>query len=465
MRPAARVGLAWLLLLGAAAPAGAAARASGGGTLTVGLIGLHPVAADSVEDSPEAFSARALLALPLCRLLPRQVPLLATFSRTHSAPTEEVQLLPVPEARFADGSPLRTSDIAQAWQRLVRDGSPYLALLQPVAGLTEALEAAQRAPTGGLPLPLAFPWPDLEASLCHPAFTPYRSAKGAAPPEGIGLYAPGPEGRWVAARGAPGGPPFPSALSFPALQARAAGRRVLHGEVDAVLGESLEETASPMLYATYLVYAPESVPQGLREALEAVDTEALVRSFVPGQAVPLHALLPPPLMESAPRPQPKPTAPRPTAGGRPFTLGYGLGNAEQRAVAERLQVLLHDAGYAVHLHADAPAALRQGRRAGTLQASLVSVLLPPLPAPALAVVLGLAADGGLMSRELPPLGAEADAVERAARVAERVRALAPQLPVVPLYTRRLRAGLSQALLEARRDAFGLLVLDDAWKRR
>jgi len=456
-----------LLLLALGAPrAGGAARAHQGGTLSVGLVGLSAPVADSPEDTPESASARSLLALPLCRLLPGPVPLLVRLVRVGTRGSEEVQLGPLPQARFVDKSPLRPQDVAASWQRLAREASPYLALLAPVAGLASALEAATRQEGGALRLPLAYPWPDLEASLCHPALAPARPVPGGAA-LGVGLYAPGPSGRLLASPTAPGGPPFPAALAFSTLPARAAGRALQRGEVQAVLGEASGKIeGGPLLFATYLVYRPEALPPGARTALEAVDVEALVRTFVPGPAVALHALLPPGLLpEEASRP-PAPRPPRAPAGvpARPFTLGYEREVPEQRAVAERLQVLLHDAGYPVRLQADSRAALGQARRAGTLEAALVSLLLPPLPAPALALVLGLAGDTGLLARELPGLGAEADAAARAARVAQRQAALAEALPVLPLYARGLRVGLSEALLDARRDGFGLLLLDEAWLR-
>ncbi|MGO9829630.1 MAG: hypothetical protein ACLPJH_05775 [Myxococcaceae bacterium] len=454
----------WALgVLLAAVPVLGAVRAHLGGTLGVGLVGLAVPAADSQEGGPEAASARALLALPLCRLLPSVVPVLATFRRVGTGAAEEVQLRPMDAARFSDGSPLRAGDVAEAWRSLGRSDSPYLALLAPVAGLAPALEASARAEEAALHLRLAFPWPDLEASLCHPAFTPFRPRGPTGRAEGVGLYAPGPEGRLLAA---PGGPPFPAAVAFSTLAGRAAARALQRGQVQAVLGEASGAPAGPLLFATYLLYGEGALPEGARAALEAVDREALVRTFVPGPAVALQTLLPPPLQQAAPAAPARALPPSARGAAHPaFTLGYEAGAPEQQAVAERLQVLLHDAGYPVRLWADSPARLRAARRSGTLPAALVSVLLPPLPAPALAVVLGLVGDEALLQRELPALGALSEAEARAAQASARAAALQPELPLFPLYTRGLRAGLSEALLEARRDGFGLLVLDEAWLAR
>jgi hypothetical protein len=245
------------------------------------------------------------------------------------------------------------------------------------------------------------------------------------------------------------------------LQARAAGRILARGEVHVLLGEASGKDASPLLFATYFVYRPDGLPPGALSALARVDVAALVRTFVPGPAAPLRGLLPE--AEGEPKAAGKPwKGPAAQAAGRSFTLGYEVGLPEQKAVAERLQVLFHDAGYAVRLLGDSPEALVRARQRGDVQAALVSVLLPPLPAPALAVVLGLLGDSGLLSRELPPLGALQDAQARAAQAAARARALLGEVSLYPLYVRGLRVQLQEGLLDARRDAFGLLVLDEAF---
>jgi peptide/nickel transport system substrate-binding protein len=456
-----RLWLLGLALVCAAAPGFGAARARLGGTLSVGLVGLLPSSTDGAVDSPEADSFRALLALPLCRLWPERAAVLASVGRAADGPREEVLVTPLPGARFADGSALGGRDVAEAWKRLGVANSPYASLLAPVAHLEEALDAATLHPEAPLRMRLQYPWPDFEASLCHPAFTPTRAAAGAAGLQGVGLYGPLREGRAAALAGTPGGPPFPSSLSVLTLQARSAGRLLQRGEVHALLGEASAKDASALLFATYLVYRPESLPQGALSTLFRVDLEALVRTFVPAPAAALHGLLPEALGEAGPWARgPKASAGR--AAGHGFTLGYEVALPEQRAVAERLQVLLHDAGYAVRLLGDSRENLARARAKGDVEAALVSVLLPPLPGPALAVVLGLVGDNGLLARELPPLGAVEDAPARAAKVAARARELLPLVALYPLYVRGLRVQLSDVLVEARRDAFGLLVLDEAW---
>jgi peptide/nickel transport system substrate-binding protein len=442
-------------------PAAAAARARVGGTLSVGLLGVAPPGAEVGAETPEAASARALLALPLCRLLPEATAVLAALARV-GASLDEVQVTALPGARFADGTPLRPGDVAETLLRAFQAHGPAASLLSPLATPEASLEEAAQHPEAPLRLRLAYAWPDFEASLCHPAFTPSRVADGG-PGVGVGLYAQGPDGRLLAGRGVPAGAPFPEALAFASVSARGAARALQRGEVQAVLGASREEEAGALLFATYLVYRPGSLPEGALGVLLRVDLQALVRTFVSGPAVAMPGLLPPGLLGTGAGAVP----PRGTEGGakgtgRSFSLGYEAALPEHRAVAERLQVLLHDAGYAVRLVPETKGGLLRARVAQDFEAQLVSVLLPPLPAPALAVVLGLTGDAGLLRRELPPLGALPEASARAARVRARARELQASLPLVPLFARGLRVQLGEGLLGARRDGFGLLVLDDAF---
>ena len=78
------------------------------------------------------------------------------------------------------------------------------------------------------------------------------------------------------------------------------------------------------------------------------------------------------------------------------------------------------------------------------------------------MVLELAGDASASRRELAPLGAVGDTGERAARTRERALQLAASLPVLPLYVEGLRGRLDPALVDVRRDGFGLWMLDDAW---
>ncbi len=91
--------------------------------------------------------------------------------------------------------------------------------------------------------------------------------------------------------------------------------------------------------------------------------------------------------------------------------------------------------------------------------------LPPVPAPALALVLGLARTQPCCSANCPPWGSWGTPPPARPALQQRALALAARVPVLPLYVRGLRAGVSAALVDSRRDGFGLLVLDDAWLLR
>jgi hypothetical protein len=141
---------------------------------------------------------------------------------------------------------------------------------------------------------------------------------------------------------------------------------------------------------------------------------------------------------------------------------YDASLPDQRAVAERIQVKLHDAGYRIALRGLGRSALRARWASGDFDLMLQAVLLPPLGAPALAVVLELAGRRDLLSRELPALGAIADNAAREARARERALALQPELPLVPLYAQGVRVVTSAKVAGIELDAFGVPLLDDAF---
>jgi MarR-like DNA-binding transcriptional regulator SgrR of sgrS sRNA len=189
-----------------------------------------------------------------------------------------------------------------------------------------------------------------------------------------------------------------------------------------------------------------------------LDRTALVRSFVGGPAAAMPGLLPPALGG----PEGSGGSASPARGSGAALLLYAQDRPGQRAVAQRLQILFRDAGVQLALGARSAEALDRDWRAGQGDLALRSVLLPPLAAPALAVVLELAGDPELGRRERAALGALPDADVRGARARERALQLLRVLPVLPLYVEGLRARLDPALVDVRRDGFGLVVLDDAW---
>jgi hypothetical protein len=426
----------------------AAARARDGGTLVVLLT--QDLSQEAAELSPEGATVRALTAAPLCRLEAdgRLRWLLTTVERT----AEGLAVTPRPGARFPSGAALSPAELAAAWLRALEAGPTARGLLAPVRTVHETLASQAQARAPSLLLPLAYPWPDLETALCHPALTPTRREGW----EGIGPYAPTGQDRASAAPDFPDGRPFPKGLLLRKVTRRVGLRMLQAHEAQLLVGDA-GPLDGPLLAATYLAYRPAR--RVLAEAVAArLDRSALVHSFVPAPAAPLWGLLPPGL--GGPKEAARTTPPARQSGTA--SLLFDRDRSAQRAVAERLQILLNDAGFRLTLSGRSGAELNAAWDRGEGDLALRSVLLPPIPAPALAVILELSGDGEASRRELPALGALPDPEGRAARVRERALALATSLPLVPLYVEGPRARLDDRLVDARRDAFGLWVLDDVW---
>jgi hypothetical protein len=202
------------------------------------------------------------------------------------------------------------------------------------------------------------------------------------------------------------------------------------------------------------------VPADFRQAFEsAIDRDDLTRLFVRAPAVSMPHLLPPTLLTQAPRP--RPSAP-PSSGGRAVTLLYDATNEDQKAVAERIQVKLHDRGYKVALEPLPRPILRARWAKGDFDLMLQSLLLPPVPGPALAVVLDAAGRKDLLGVELPLIGAVADPTARDARARERAVALGPTVPILPLYAQGLGMRAAPELGGLVLDAQGLPLLDGVY---
>ncbi|HZW87877.1 MAG TPA: peptide ABC transporter substrate-binding protein [Myxococcaceae bacterium] len=440
-----------LVLLAVVSPgaASAAARARDGGTLRLAV--LPEVRADRWGETPEGAVLRSLVASPLCRVEPggRVQPVLASFLRT----ADGVSIVPRAGARFPSGMPLGPAELARGWARVLERSPAARAVLAPVRDVGAVLEQASLTKSTALLLPLAHPWPDLETSLCHPALAPVW---GEGPGDGVGAYATDGGDRGRAVPAFPEGRPHPDGFVVTALSRRAAQRALETRGAQVLLGDGGEPSA-PALLATYLVSRPATRP--LVALVEPrLDRAALVRSFVGGPASAMPGLLPPALggLDRAA------AGTTPGRGSGTALLLYAADRPGQRAVAQRLQILLRDAGVQLTLAARSPEALDRDWRAGQGDLALRSVLLPPAPAAALATVLELAGDPAATRRELSTLGAVPDAAERAARTRERALQMAGTLPVLPLYVEGLRGRLDPALVDVRRDGFGLWMLDDAW---
>jgi hypothetical protein len=438
-----------LAVLAAPSDSMAAARARDGGTLRLAV--LPEARADRWGDTPEGAVLRGLVAAPLCRVEAggRVQPVLAAFQRT----PEGVSVVPRPGARFPSGTLLGAAELARSWARALERNPAARAALAPVRDVAATLEQQSRGKGTSLLLPLAHPWPDLEASLCHPALAPVA---GEGPGDGIGAYAADGADRGRAVPGFPEGRPHPDGFAVTALSRRAAQRALETRAAQVLLGDG-GDPAAPALLATYLVSRPATRP--LVALVEPrLDRAALVRSFVGGPATAMPGLLPPVLGGT----ERTAAAGSPGRGSGTALLLYAADRPGQRAVAQRLQILLRDAGVQLTLSARSPEALDRDWRAGQGDLALRSVLLSPVPAVALATVLELAGDPAATRRELAALGALTDPAERAARTRERALQLGGTLPVSPLYVEGLRGRLDPALVDVRRDGFGVWILDDAW---
>lgn len=421
-----------------------ASRPRYGGELRVVVAGSPAPEDPALADTPADAAISWLTAPALCRLDAnlRPTPVL----------TDEITWLGPQRLRIGlGGSRATPAAIAERWERLSRTAtlSPYRALLYPLRD--EGRRLTGRVTDDALELSLAFPWPDLERSLCHPA-----------------LGIPGNHGAFLANRGRTpllanpahaAGRPFVDRLLLAVASERDAARRLELNQAEVLLGagEDSSPAPPPALSATYLAYRPSRVGASLGRSVEAaIDRADLTRYFVRGPAVPMSALLPPALM-----PQPTLVRPPPPASeNRDVTLLYDAGLDDQRAVAERLQVKLHDRGYRVALKALSRGELRRRWAQGDFDLMLHAVLLPPLPGPALAVVLDLAGRHDLLPTELRPIGALADPAERDAKVRQRAEALRETLPLIPLYAQGLAVRSSSQILPPASDGQGLPLLDD-----
>lgn len=445
LRPA----LACLLLL-CATPALAAGRIPYGGELRLAHNGsAEPLGDPTLADSPVEASLFSFLSRPVCRLDVNGAPRPAIV-REMSRPVGQSVRLAMPSLSLAN-------TLTRAWMRLTgtEAPTPYRALLFPVQG-----EARQLAANGAtVELPLSFPWPDMERALCHPALAlPLTTVAPSLGP----FSATAAKGLLEARLGYPEGRPYLDRLLLTATDDRGLARMWTAKQVHLELGVRPEAgvLTGPALYATYLSFSQRRVPPDFRQAFEsAIDREDLTRLFVRAPAVPMPHLLPPALLPQAPKPRPAAPA---SAGGRAVTLLYDASNEDHRAVAERIQVKLHDRGYKVALEPLPRSLLRTRWAKGDYDIMLQSLLLPPVPGPALAIVLDAAGRKDLLGVELPLIGAVADMTARDAKARDRAMALGPSVQILPLYAQGLGVRGAPELGGLVLDAQGLPVLDGVY---
>ncbi len=437
-----------------------ASRARYGGVLRV-AVGTRSAETDpSLAGPPAEAAVRLLTTSPLCRLdaAGRLRPLLASEIAWEVPLRLRVELRT--NLELGDAA-LSAEDVLASWSRLshLSSLSPYRALL---FALREERGHLSSSTAGrSLELPLAFPWPDLAASLCHPALA-IRPRTGSG--HGVGPFRASSPNELEASLAFPLGRPFVDKISLAFVDERVASRRLALHQADLAIGGASLKSASwnpPKLYATYLLFRAERAGADFREAFEAaIDRSDLTRFFVPPPAQAMYALLPQASMPAAtPPPRPAPPA---HPSGRALALLYDESLPEQRLIAQRLQLKLHDFKYAIALRSLGRAALRAAWAAGQFDLMLQSVLLPPAAGPALAVALELAGRHELLAAELPLIGALPDEAARERAALERARALLPSLALIPLYAQGLSAAAGERVASFALDGHGLPALDDAF---
>ncbi len=439
----------------------AASRARYGGTLQIAVPGERAETDPLLADSPADAALLSMTTRPICSLEgPHRLRSTLALDISRISGTS-VRVALRPGLKFASGSAITAKDIAASWSRPSQPAapSPYRALLFPLRGEGRLLTTSSSAQA--IDLALAFPWPDLSTSLCHPALgiVP-ASSPGAA---GLGPYLPTrTSGVYQANLAFPLGRPFADRLAVSFADERGIARLLALKQAQVALGtiEERSSTAASALYATYLVFNPGRAGTDFRTAFEsAVDRSDLTRFFVRSPSVPMHALLPPALMPQEATPRLGASA---IAVPREIALAFDQSLPEQRSVAERIQVKLHELKYQIVLRPLPRWKLRALWARKDYELMLLALLLPPSPAAALALAVEGAGGHGLLATELPPLGAVVDDSDRDAMARERARALAPSLPSIPLYAQALSTTASAQVMGLHADAQGLPVLDDAF---
>jgi peptide/nickel transport system substrate-binding protein len=382
---------------------------------------LGPVDPALAEDPVELFAAAQLHQPPLGRdAAGHLVPVLLARVPAPDDGGRTFRLELRPGLRFQDGTAVTARDLADTLAR-VGDGavrSPHAALVLPIA------EIRVESPTV-VAVRLAFPYPRWPEALAEPGLAvTARSAGGAR--AGCGPFAPSAGARLVAFEGHAAGRPFLDAVrALPA--ARTAG--ALPG-------------ADPLISTLLFVSRARPDARALAARLDAsLDRDELCRTFVPG-AVPQASLLPPPL-DPAP-PAPRSRAPAPLAPG-PVTLCYDAAVPGHRAVAERLQLRLHEAGLEARLEPVTGRELRDRLAARRYDLALARAIAPVEPGLALAtpLLLGGERETALLALRDPAVaGADRNAALLAARA--RAASFRGAVPIVPLYATAVPVGLADA---------------------
>lgn len=466
-----------LALLLAASPALAGSRARYGGELRLVSSGL-PASYDPSQ-----------LATPVEVAVARQVfATLLSVSADGTLAPELASAVPEPEAagklfrihlkpglKFHDGNALTAQDVVASLARLAdpATGSPFAALALPLVGATEpGAHVSGLAATGELELQasLAFSYFDWPRALAHPAAAPLPAGRFSGRPIGAGplLLAGSPGGADLRLQAFPecaAGRAFVDAVRLSVADPRSAARALSLGEADAVFGSTDQRAAEgPALFATYLAVNARRLGDkapSVRQAVEAsVDVADLAKFFVRGAAA-LQGLLPPPLETTAAAAPKRPARPA-LPNGLQLVLLTDESAEEQRAVADRLQVKLHDAGIAVQVRRLPRAAYREALGSNAYDLALVGFALLPEPGMALAQLVAFAQGRDAARDLLKTVGAGADLQARRAAANAQASALRSKLDLLPLYVQVPRLVVRPGVVPVVVDGAGAPLLSDAW---
>jgi len=385
-----------LLVVLIALNAFAGSRHKPGGTLSIALVSPAAAVDPSSADAPVDAFRLSLTHQPICKLV--------EFSR------------PGPQTL-----------------RMSANVDPKLILEALTHGGTLGAQLGAATVTGrDIDVALKSPAPEIEKTLCHPAFSvpvaPFKTNGN----------------KLEALIDQPLGRPYLDAITLTATDARGAERFFAQRRVQAVAGSS-NSTGAPQLFVTALLLGPDSAH--LRSAIESgIDREQLARMFVPAPSSPLHGLLPD---SAAIAPSAKP---KPLETPKELTLLFDEGAEHEKALAQRLQVKLQPFGYRVALKPVARAELKKSPPSAN-EFALRSFALPPSSSGALLAWLQMSGQGARAAALLWQL----DAIPKELAVQ-----LAKELPVIPLVTRGLGVTVTNDVQHLTYDAMGLPRFDDVF---
>jgi peptide/nickel transport system substrate-binding protein len=368
----------------------------------------------------------------------------------------------------AAGRPLGADAVAARLAGLLAPGEeawtalPILGADAVLDGRAEVLAGVQVLSPAELLVTLAFPLPEfpwLLAAVALPGAGPFVA--GERDREGGLVLRANPHHHL--------GRPFADAIVVRETDARGAARQLGRGGLDLVLRPEAAGGRPgpplPPLTATVAALRAErlgAAADAVRRALSALDRGELSRRFVRGPAQPLATLLPPAVLPAGTAPgATAPAATPPARAAARLALLVDGSAPEQRALAERIQVKLFDAGIraTIELAGRGPFAERLAR--GDYDVALVPVRVTALrPALAAGQIVSAARGPAAGRRAMAELAGLADG--EAAAAADR---LAREHDLVPLVASGLRLSLAPGVEGARPGADGALDAGALWRLR